>query len=218
VAVGVGVHVAGTVRDHRPGPLEKTGNPLDVAIVGEGFFQVLGGQQVLYTRAGAFSLDADGMLALGGAECGRPLEPALAVPQDATEVSISRDGHVSVRRPSDPNRVQVGTIQLARFVNPAGLEPRGDNLFAETAGSGVPVLDAPGTGGAGELRQGYLEGSNVDLVAEMLQLKRFEQQMHALWRAGSLIPPARAPLEFLVPSDRQGPARIADPHSPAHRR
>jgi flagellar basal-body rod protein FlgG len=187
-------------------------------VVGDGFFQVQGGEQILYTRVGALSLNAVGAMVFASVEAGRLLEPAIAVPKDATEIEISREGVVSVRQPADQSLTQIGQIQLARFINPAGLEPRGENLFAATEASGAPALGNPASGGAGELRQGFLEGSNVNLVDELLQLKQLEQQMHALLQAASVWPEWQEPAEFLVPTDRRQPSVIADPLTPAERR
>jgi flagellar basal-body rod protein FlgG len=128
------------------------------------------GTEVLYTRAGTFTLNADGQIVMASADRGRLLEPAIVVPQDATEISISADGIVSVRQPSSPNLTQVGQIQTARFVNPGGLIQRGENLYSESDASGSPLIGNPALDGRGSLRQGFLEEANVEPVRELVDL------------------------------------------------
>ena len=148
------------------GELKQTQQPLDVAIDGRGFFEVtLPDGTPAYTRAGALSLDADGLLA--GA--GLPLSGRIAVPADAGDLRITPDGRVLANLP-DREDVELGTIELAGFANPAGLESIGDNLFRATATSGEMQLGAPGAAGNGVLRQGFLESSNVQLVDELVAL------------------------------------------------
>ena len=170
VHVGLGSRVAGVQVDHREGGLIETGGELDVAIVGDGFFQVQDGTQVLYTRAGTFTLNADGQIVVASADRGRLLEPAITVPQDATEILISAEGIVSVRQPTSPNLTQLGQIQNARFVNPQGLIQLGENLYGESDASGSPILGNPGVEGRGALRQGFLEEANVEPVRELVDL------------------------------------------------
>jgi flagellar basal-body rod protein FlgG len=149
------------------GELRQTQQPLDVAIEGRGFFEVLlpDGSSA-YTRAGALSLNADGMLATAG---GLPLSARVAVPADAGNLRITADGHV-LADVSDRTSVELGAIEIASFANPAGLEALGDNLFRATGASGEMSLGVPGQAGSGTLRQGYLESSNVQLVDELVAL------------------------------------------------
>jgi flagellar basal-body rod protein FlgG len=148
------------------GELKQTQQPLDVAIDGSGFFEVtLPDGTPAYTRAGALSLNAEGMLA--GA--GLPLSAHIAVPADANDLRITSDGRV-LANVSDRKDVELGNIELARFANPAGLESIGDNLFRATGSSGELQLGVPGETGSGTLRQGYLESSNVQLVDELVSL------------------------------------------------
>ncbi len=166
--VGLGVRVAATQRLLGQGEMRQTGNQLDVAIEGQGFFQVqLPSGDVAYTRNGAFQLDAEGRLVTSE---GYPLAGELAVPLEAQSVSIAADGTVSALVPGDPQPQNLGQLQIATFANPAGLEPMGKTLFRESGGSGAVVLGAPGEGGAGSLAQGTVELSNVNVVEEMIDL------------------------------------------------
>lgn len=166
--VGLGVRVTGTQRFHSQGELRMTGNALDVAIEGDGFFAVqLPSGDIGYTRNGAFQRDAEGRLVTGE---GYPLAGDLAVPIDATSVTIADDGTVSAVVPGDPAPQNLGQLELASFANPAGLEPLGKTLYRESAASGAAVMGAPGTGGTGGLRQGAIESSNVNVVEEMIDL------------------------------------------------
>jgi flagellar basal-body rod protein FlgG len=140
-------------------------------IEGEGFFQVTDPSgDTLYTRAGNFSRNANGQIVMGSANVGRLLQPPITIPEDATEIVISAEGIVSVRQPGSPNLSQVGTIELANFINPEGLLRLGENLFAETDSSGAAVLGNPGQNGLGLLRQSALEASNVEPVRELIDL------------------------------------------------
>ena len=166
--VGLGVRVAGTQQMHSEGDLKQTGNPLDVAIQGNGFFQITqpsGG--VAYTRDGALKLDPEGRLVTTD---GMPLVGDITIPPDATNVTIGSDGRVSVTVPGSPTPVDAGQIELATFANPAGLAAQGNNLFTETPASGTPITGAPGTSGIGSVQQGMLELSNVKVVEEMIDL------------------------------------------------
>jgi flagellar basal-body rod protein FlgG len=165
--VGSGVRVVATQRMHSEGDLRQTGNPLDVAIEGDGFFQVqLPSGQVGYTREGALKLDADGRLVTSD---GNPVAD-LTVPADAQSLFVGADGTVTATVPGEAAPVELGQIELASFPNPAGLAAQGRNLFLETAASGAPVTGAPGENGAGTLAQGTLELSNVKVVEEMIDL------------------------------------------------
>jgi flagellar basal-body rod protein FlgG len=141
-----------------------------VAIVGDGFFQVNDGTRFLYTRAGNFAVNANGEVVVASADRGRQLEPAINIPQDALEISISADGIVSVLQPNSNQPTEVGQIQLARFINPQGLMQLGENLYADTLASGNPQISTPGQDGLGTLRQRFLEASNTEPVRELVDL------------------------------------------------
>jgi len=191
IDVGLGTRVSSTAVDHRTGSLIQTGQELDIAIVGDGFFQVTDGTQTLYTRAGMFSINADGQLVLASSDRGRLLEPSITIPQDAIEISINSDGLVQVRVPGSTDLQQVGQIQLARFVNPQGLIQEGENLFVESAASGTPLLGNPGQDGLGTLRQRFLEASNVEPVRELVELiktqRHFEIASQAVQAADQMM-------------------------------
>lgn len=168
IEVGHGTRAVATARSHAMGDLKQTGGALDVAIEGDGFFQVRDSNgEIAYTRDGSFKTDAQGQLVTS---TGMMVEPALAVPPDAQALTIARDGSVTVRRAGSTEEVQIGQLQLAHFVNPAGMRALGRNLFAETPASGQPLLTVPGQQGAGSLLQGFLEQSNVEVVTEMMDL------------------------------------------------
>jgi flagellar basal-body rod protein FlgG len=164
---GLGTRVVASARNFAVGNLRSTNSPLDLAIEGQGFFQLtLPGGETGYTRAGAFHLSGQGQLVTAD---GIALEPAITIPQGATTISISKDGIVSVLVPgADPQ--QVGTIELANFQNPAGLQARGGNVFTATVASGDPVTAIPGADGLGTIAQGMLEDSNVSVVEEMVNM------------------------------------------------
>jgi flagellar basal-body rod protein FlgG len=166
--IGTGVRAVATERIHTQGNVQQTGNDKDVAIQGAGFFQVLLPDGATgYTRDGSFQIDSQGQLVTAS---GFALQPAITIPADAQSVTIARDGTVSVTQPGTVSPTQVGTIQLATFMNPAGLESRGENLYAETAASGNPNANTPGTNGSGMLLQNYVETSNVNVVEEMVNM------------------------------------------------
>jgi flagellar basal-body rod protein FlgG len=166
--VGNGVTPSATLRFFTQGSVETTSNPLDIAIVGDGFFQVRRPDgTIVYTRDGALKLSSEGMLVTPH---GYQLEPGLVLPQDATEVSISRDGVIEAQTSGAGGTVRVGQLELAKFVNPAGLRAIGNNLFEETVASGAPLFGAPGSEEFGETMQGNLESSNVDIVEEMINM------------------------------------------------
>jgi flagellar basal-body rod protein FlgG len=151
------------------GDFLSTGNPFDLVIEGQGFFQIrLPTGELAYTRSGAFHLDREGNLVTAD---GDPLEPQITIPRDATSVSIAADGTVSFVQPGQVQAQQGGTIQLAMFQNPAGLMALGRNLFQPTQASGDPILGNPGgLEGLGRLQQGSLEGSNVSVVEEFINM------------------------------------------------
>ncbi|HEY3497362.1 MAG TPA: flagellar basal-body rod protein FlgG [Polyangiaceae bacterium] len=164
--VGTGVRVVGTSRAFEQGALENTGNPLDVAIEGNGFFVVQQSDGTpAYTRAGTLQADGDGRIVTNE---GLPLDPPITIPAGATGLSVAADGTVSVTMSGETDPTDVGQIMIATFVNPAGLKAIGHNLFTETPASGEPQQGAPAEDGRGALLQGSFERSNVDIVAEMI--------------------------------------------------
>ena len=166
--LGTGVRPVAAERIHTQGNLQQTGNQLDVAIQGGGFFQVLMPDGTTgYTRDGSFQRDSQGQLVTAS---GFPVQPAITLPANATTVTIGRDGVVSVTQPGVVAPVQVGSLQLASFINPAGLMSQGENLYQETASSGTPSTNVPGTNGSGLLNQSYVETSNVNVVEEMVNM------------------------------------------------
>ena len=166
--LGTGVELGGTARIDTQGSLNATGNALDMAIEGAGFFQVLlPDGSTAYTRDGSFQLDSQGQLVTSS---GFVVQPAITIPANATSVTIARDGTVSVTQQGSATPTQVGALQLATFLNPAGLESKGENLYVETAASGTPSTTTPGTNGSGLLLQGYAETSNVNVVEEMVNM------------------------------------------------
>lgn len=166
--VGTGVKTVTAIRIHTQGNLQLTGNALDVAINGQGFFQILlPDGTTAYTRDGSFHVDANGQVVNSD---GYPLQPAIVIPPNATDINIAPDGTVTVQQPGQVDPVQVGQIQLATFINPAGLSSMGQNLYLETAASGVPTVTEPGTNGAGVLNQKYVETSNVNVVEELVNM------------------------------------------------
>jgi flagellar basal-body rod protein FlgG len=165
---GTGVQEVATERLYTQGNLQKTGNSKDVAINGNGFFQVLMPDGTTsYTRDGAFQSDAQGRLVTSS---GYPVQPPIVVPQNATSLTIGSDGVVSITTPGNAATTQIGAFQLATFINPTGLQAQGENLFAETASSGAPNITAPGVNAAGKLEQGYVEASNVNVVQELVNM------------------------------------------------
>ena len=170
IALGLGTRVESTAVDHNQGSLVETQQRYDVAIVGDGFFQIQDGAETLYTRAGNFSLNDQGQLVLQSADRGRLLTPPIQIPQDVVSVSISADGQVSVLSAGQTDQTLVGTIETATFINPQGLIQRGENLYALSAASGAALTGLPGIEGRGMLRQGFLESSNVEPVRELVDL------------------------------------------------
>jgi len=166
--VGLGVRAAASTRNFSQGALTGTGNNLDLAIKGNGFFEVqMPDGSTGYTRDGAFQVDAGGQIVTNA---GYPLRPGITVPVTATAITISADGTVGATIPGQVQPQSLGQIQLANFLNPAGLDPRGGNLFAETSASGTATTGAPNSNGLGAVQQGFLEGSNVNVVEELVTM------------------------------------------------
>ncbi|WP_293994196.1 flagellar basal-body rod protein FlgG [Sphaerotilus sp.] len=166
--VGLGVRTVATSRQFSQGGLQQTTNSLDVAVKGNGFFQIqMPDGTTGYTRDGAFQLNATGQLVTNN---GQLVQPGVTIPPNAQSITIAQDGKVTVAMPGQAAPQSVGQLTLASFVNPAGLEPRGQNLFTETAASGTPVAAAPGSDGMGALSQGFLETSNVNVVEELVSM------------------------------------------------
>ena len=165
---GLGTRAVSTVRNFSVGNLRNTNSPLDLAIEGTGFFQLsLPGGETGYSRAGALHLSAEGQIVTAE---GITLEPQISIPPNALSISVSKDGIVSVALPNQTAPQEVGTIELAMFQNPAGLQARGGNIFVATSASGDPTTGVPGTDGMGTVAQGFLEESNVSVVEEMVQM------------------------------------------------
>jgi len=168
LSYGTGVKTVATEKLFVQGNNLDTGNPLNVAIQGKGFFQVLLQDGTLaYTRDGSFQKDAQGQLVTSN---GDVIQPAITVPIDALSLTIGTDGTVSVTQPGSSTPTQVGSVQTASFVNPAGLQPIGKNIFLESAASGAATVGTPGITGLGELAQGSLESSNVNVVEELVNM------------------------------------------------
>ncbi len=166
--IGTGVRPVATERIFTQGNLQQTGNSKDVAIQGDGFFQVqMPDGTTAYTRDGSFQTDNQGQLVTSS---GFLVQPVIVIPPDAQTLTIGRDGTVSVTLPGTTEPTQVGELQLATFINPAGLESRGENLYVETAASGTANTNMPGTNGAGLLSQNYVETSNVNVVEELVNM------------------------------------------------
>lgn len=167
--VGLGTRAGNTEIVQTQGEFTQTGNPLDLAIQGGGFFQIqLPNGQIGYTRAGSFQPDAQGNLVTAN---GDALQPAINIPPSATNVTIGKDGTVSVTLPGQAQAQQVGVIQLATFANPGGLNSVGNNVYLQTTASGDPIVGGPGgTEGLGSLQQGMIEQSNVNVVEEFVAM------------------------------------------------
>ena len=166
--VGLGTRVAAATRNFGQGTLQQSSSDLDLAVKGKGFFQItMPDGSTGYTRDGSFQVDAGGQLVT---TAGLVLQPGITIPANAQKVTIAQDGTVSATVPGQATPQTVGQIQLASFINPAGLDPLGQNLFAESASSGAPQAAAPGTNGLGTLHQGAVEGSNVNVVEELVAM------------------------------------------------
>ncbi len=166
--IGLGVQTVAVRNLHMQGQLTQTGNDLDLALVGRGWFQVKDAQgNTLYTRAGAFNTDQNGQLVTAD---GYAVEPSITIPQNTSKITISRSGQVFAQVGNSTTQTSVGQLTIANFANEAGLEPLGDNLFRQTDASGSPVVANPNDPGFANIQQGYLESSNVDPVKEITDL------------------------------------------------
>jgi flagellar basal-body rod protein FlgG len=188
--VGLGVKVGSSEKIFTQGNLIQTGNPLDIAIQGDGFFQVTQPDgTTAYTRDGSFKRDANGAIVTAD---GYFLQPQITIPQNAQQVNIGEDGTVSAQVPGSNLPQQLGQIQLARFVNTAGLSPvGGHNLYTQTAASGAPIVSQAGLNGTGTLQGGYLENSNVQVVQEIVNMitsqRAFEADSKAITAADQML-------------------------------
>ncbi|MBP2673912.1 MAG: flgG [Deltaproteobacteria bacterium] len=168
IQVGLGVRTIAVQKMFEQGDFASTGNPLDLVIEGDGFFQIMmPDSETAYTRGGAFKLDSDGRIVNSD---GYPLEPSITIPSNATSITIGTDGQVSIMQPGSSAPTQVGQIALARFSNPAGLKAIGKTMFLETDSSGDATTGNPGNDGMGTIGQGFLELSNVNVVEEMVNM------------------------------------------------
>lgn len=166
--IGLGTTPVSTGRIFTQGSLQQTGNSLDMAIDGAGFFQVLlPDGTTAYTRDGSFQKDNQGQIVTAN---GYPLLPAITIPQNALTITIGTDGVVSITQPNSPATVQIGTIQVVTFINNGGLQSVGENLYLETASSGTPTPNTPGTNGSGTVVQNYVEASNVNVAQELVMM------------------------------------------------
>jgi flagellar basal-body rod protein FlgG len=168
IEIGHGTRTAATQKIFIQGDFQHTENELDIAIEGDGFFQIVQANgDIAYTRAGNFKIDSEGRIV---SPDGFLISPEITLPTDAMAVSIGTDGTVSVLQPGQTEPTEVGSIELARFVNPAGLQSMGRSLYGQTAASGDPINGTPGEDGYGTIAQGYLEMSNVSVVDEMVNM------------------------------------------------
>lgn len=187
--LGTGVRVVGNEKLFTQGNIEQTGNSLDLAIQGRGFLQVTQPDgTIAYTRDGSLHMDQNGQVVTAN---GYAVDPAITIPANAQSITIGSDGTVSITLPGQAAAQQVGTVQLADFINPAGLQPNGDNLYLETASSGTPQIGQPGLNGLGTLQQGSLESSNVNVVEQMVDMietqRTYEMNSKAISAADQML-------------------------------
>jgi flagellar basal-body rod protein FlgG len=187
--VGLGVKPIATEKLFSQGAFQSTGNPLDLVVEGDGFFQItMTDGSTAYSRDGTFRLDGSGNIVTSD---GLQVSPNLVIPENATSIDIAPDGNVSVLIPGQSSQTQVGQIQLAKFQNPAGLKAMGKNLFIETDASGAPQVGNPGEDGFGTIGQGFIEQSNVSIVEELVQLilaqRGFETNSKAVQTADEML-------------------------------
>ena len=168
IQIGLGSKVSSIEKEFTQGDMQQTSNPLDLAIEGQGFFQIqMANGETAYTRDGTLQTNSQGQLVNAN---GDALVPPITIPPNATSVSIAQDGTVSAAVSGQTNPVQVGTITLTNFINPAGLNSIGHNLYLQTSASGAPQVGTPGQNGLGTIQQGFLEMSNVNLVGQMVSM------------------------------------------------
>lgn len=189
IQVGLGSRVAAVQKVFTTGDMQQTGNDLDMAIEGGGFFQVtMPDGTTAYTRAGAMKKDSTGRMVTSD---GYPLYPEVVIPENATAITIGTDGTVEVNLDGESSPTQVGNIELVRFANPAGLKSLGRNLYGETPTTGTPVNGTPGESGFGTLSQGFLEGSNVNIMEEMVNMiagqRAYEVNSKAIQTANEML-------------------------------
>ena len=189
IEVGLGVRPQAITKIHSQGYFKETGNNLDMVIAGNGFFQVqMPDGTTAYTRNGAWKLDSDGNIVN---DDGLQLVPNITIPADATQIAIGIDGTVSVLQPGAAEMQQVGQIEIVNFINPAGLHSSGDNLFLETGASGAPIIGIASQDGLGQIKQGFVEMSNVQLVEEMTELitgqRAYEANSKAITTSDSML-------------------------------
>jgi flagellar basal-body rod protein FlgG len=166
--VGLGVRTVATSRQFSQGNLQQSGNSLDLAVKGNGFFQIqMPDGTTAYTRDGSFQVSSTGQVVTSS---GYTVQPGITVPANAQSLTVAADGTVSVTLPGQATPQVLGQIQLANFINPPGLEPRGQNLYTETAASGTPSTAVPGSSGLGDVAQGFVETSNVNVVEELVAM------------------------------------------------
>ena len=187
--LGTGVRILATEKLFTQGAASQTQNPLDISIEGKGFLQVLLPDGTLaYSRSGSMQIDSQGQLVTPN---GYPVQPAINIPVEAQSVTIGTDGTVTVSVPGSAATTQVGSIQLADFINPSGLQAMGGNLFVESTSSGAPQVGTPGVNGLGMLRQGYIEGSNVNVVEELVSMietqRAYEMNSRAVSTADQML-------------------------------
>ena len=189
LSLGTGVRTVATQKLHTQGNLIQTNNTFDTAIQGKGFFQILKPNgDIGYTRNGEFQINSTGQLVNSA---GYRVQPDIIVPENALSITIGSDGIVSVTQPGNPAPAQVGVIQIADFVNPAGLQPIGGNLYVETGASGAPVVGSPDSSNLGSLIQGSIESSNVNVVEELVNMietqRAYEMNSKAISTADQML-------------------------------
>jgi flagellar basal-body rod protein FlgG len=165
--LGTGARPVSTERIHIQGNLQQTGNSLDIAINGNGFFQIqLSDGTLAYTRDGSFQVNSEGTLVTAN---GDVVQPQITIPSDALSITVGKDGTVTITQPNNTTSTQ-GPLQLTNFINPAGLQSIGDNMYLETVASGTPNTSNPGLNGLGTVQQGFVETSNVNVVEELINM------------------------------------------------
>lgn len=168
LSLGTGVRVVATEKEYTQGNMQTTGNSLDVAVNGRGFFQVLLPDGTMgYTRDGNFEVSPQGELVTSS---GYRVQPGITIPDGVQSITIGKDGVVTAKMDGEAQPTQIGTLQLVDFINPAGLQPKGENLLVESAASGAPQVGTPGLNGLGYIEQGSLEASNVNVVEELVNM------------------------------------------------